>query len=75
MVQNSSNTLLQFKITDTNGSVLPPYMFDNNTGFTFIMPTWHSQLPLGDIGGGNAWLQAFITSQANILIMLTGKGL
>jgi hypothetical protein len=50
-------------------------MFDNNTGFTFIMPTWHSQLPLGDIGGGNAWLQAFITSQANILIMLTGKGL
>lgn len=66
MVQNSSNTLLQFKITDIMGSVVPPYMFDNTTAFTFIMPTWHSQLPLGDIGGGNSWLQNFITSQSNI---------
>lgn len=66
MVQNSSNTLLQFKITDPNGSILPPYMFDNTTAFSFIMPTWHSQIPLGNIGGSFAWLQNFITSSANL---------
>lgn len=65
-VQSSSNTLLTYKITDGLGSVVPPYMFDGNTALTFIMPTWHTQLPLGDIGGSNAWLQNFITSQSNL---------
>lgn len=66
MVQNSSNTLLQFKITGTDGSVVPPYYFNGTTAFTFVMPTWHTQLPLGDIGGSNSWLQNFITSQSNL---------
>lgn len=73
MVANSNNTTLQFKITGTNGSILPPTDFNNNTALTFVMPTRYTAVPLGFVGGSNAWLASFINSQSNFWIMQTHK--
>lgn len=73
MVANSSNTFFQFKITGTDGSIVPPYYFNNNTAFTFIMPTWHTSVPMNNLAGSFDWLQPFFNSSSNFWFDQTHK--